>query len=177
MANQFGVFVHSRSTRQRVRGRSMREHVRKINEASFAGLVVLAGEFHPIPFRTRPLKPPAPMVLRLKPRESRSLPVQPRTLRLIFRERARALHDNPASQNTKSLAREISRGFLFAAVRGSCPNDERVLLRRVSLLANAPVRVAWMKELSLLMTRCSGITATNWSNRLGGILRRDLSRS
>ena len=47
--------------------------------ASFADLVVLAGEFHPIPFRTRPLKPPAPMVLRLKPRESRSLPGQQRT--------------------------------------------------------------------------------------------------
>ena len=46
----------------------------------FAGLVVLAGEFHPIPFRTRPLKPPAPMVLRPKPRESRSLPVLPRTV-------------------------------------------------------------------------------------------------
>src|SRR5437016_12495773 len=45
----------------------------------FAGLVVLAGEFHPIPFRTRPLKPPAPMVLRLKPRESRSLPGRQRT--------------------------------------------------------------------------------------------------
>lgn len=47
--------------------------------ASFADLVVLAGEFHPIPFRTRPLKPPAPMVLRPKPRESRSLPGQQRT--------------------------------------------------------------------------------------------------
>ena len=46
---------------------------------SFAGLVVLAEEFHPIPFRTRPLKPPAPMVLRPKPRESRSLPVLLRT--------------------------------------------------------------------------------------------------
>jgi hypothetical protein len=45
----------------------------------FAGLVVLAGEFYPIPFRTRPSKPPAPMVLRLKSRESRSLPVLPRT--------------------------------------------------------------------------------------------------
>src|SRR4051812_20581589 len=61
------------------------------NEASFAGLVVLAGEFHPIPFRTRPLKPPAPMVLRLKPRESRSLPVQPRTLRLDIRTCSRML--------------------------------------------------------------------------------------
>ena len=41
--------------------------------------MVLAGEFYPIPFRTRPSKLPAPMVLRPKPRESRSLPVLPRT--------------------------------------------------------------------------------------------------
>src|SRR6202521_3034530 len=45
----------------------------------FAGLVVIAGEFHPIPFRTRPLKPPAPMVLRVNTRESRSPPGLQRT--------------------------------------------------------------------------------------------------
>jgi hypothetical protein len=36
--------------------------------------VVLARGLNPIPFRTRPLNPSAPMVLRLKTRESRSLP-------------------------------------------------------------------------------------------------------
>ncbi len=40
----------------------------------FACLVVPAGSLHPIPFRTRPLNSPAPMVLRLKTRESRSPP-------------------------------------------------------------------------------------------------------
>jgi hypothetical protein len=40
----------------------------------FNSLVVLAGGLHPIPFRTRPLNPPAPMVLRLKAWESRSPP-------------------------------------------------------------------------------------------------------
>ena len=40
----------------------------------FAGLVAFARGPHPIPFRTRPLNPSAPMVLWLKPRESRSLP-------------------------------------------------------------------------------------------------------
>ena len=44
-----------------------------------AGLVVLAGGLNPIPFRTRPLNPPAPMVLHLKMRESRSLPGLPNT--------------------------------------------------------------------------------------------------
>src|ERR1700681_3387472 len=46
---------------------------------SFAGLVVLAGSLNPIPSRTRPLNFPAPMVVRLKTRESRSLPGLPRT--------------------------------------------------------------------------------------------------
>src|SRR5476649_2366557 len=45
---------------------------------SFADLVVIAKEFYPIPFRTRPSKPSASMVLRLKPRESRTLPGLPR---------------------------------------------------------------------------------------------------
>ncbi len=40
------------------------------------GLVVTARGKHPIPFRTRPLSPVAPMVLRLKTRESRSPPDQ-----------------------------------------------------------------------------------------------------
>ena len=46
---------------------------------SFAGLVVLARSLNPIPSRTRPLNSSAPMVLWLKPWESRSLPGLPRT--------------------------------------------------------------------------------------------------
>src|SRR5437868_11202908 len=46
---------------------------------SFAGLVVLARSLNPIPSRTRPLNSSAPMVLWLKPWESRSLPDLPRT--------------------------------------------------------------------------------------------------
>ena len=45
-----------------------------IHPLCFACLVVPAGSLHPIPFRTRPLNSPAPMVLRLKTRESRSPP-------------------------------------------------------------------------------------------------------
>ena len=44
---------------------------------SFAGLVVLAESLNPIPFRTRPLNFSAPMILRLKTWESRSLPGLP----------------------------------------------------------------------------------------------------
>ena len=40
----------------------------------FAGLVAMARSLNPIPSRTRPLNSSAPMVLRLKTRESRSLP-------------------------------------------------------------------------------------------------------
>src|SRR5579864_6048834 len=42
-------------------------------------LVVLARSLNPIPSRTRPLNSSAPMVLWLKPWESRSLPGLPRT--------------------------------------------------------------------------------------------------
>ena len=73
----------------------------------FADLVVLAGEFHPIPFRTRPLKPPAPMVLRLKPRESRSLPGQQRT------ETA----SNPAEHNLTPTPRAHSSAGRFRLCR------------------------------------------------------------
>src|SRR5215471_15415297 len=50
--------------------------------SSFAGLVVLAKSLNPIPSRTRPLNSSAPMVLWLKPWESRSLPGLPRTRNL-----------------------------------------------------------------------------------------------
>src|ERR1700761_3460812 len=52
---------------------------------SFAGLVVLARSMNPIPSRTRPLNSSAPMVLWLKPWESRSLPGLPRTRKLLLR--------------------------------------------------------------------------------------------
>jgi hypothetical protein len=81
---------------------------------SFVDLVVLAEEFHPIPFRTRPLKPPAPMVLRPKPRESRSLPGLQRT----FDETTiRAFEREPRNhKSSESPAREISRGFCFGFI-------------------------------------------------------------
>src|SRR5215469_15099399 len=77
-----------------------------VSHPFFAGLVVIAGEFHPIPFRTRPLKPPAPMVLRVNTRESRSLPGLQRT------------DNNPAvTLNTKPRARNRAGLFcLFAPV-------------------------------------------------------------
>ena len=88
----------------------------------FAGLVVLAGEFHPIPFRTRPLKPPAPMVLRLKPRESRSLPVLPRTASWKRRPRKRNAQ-HPANTFEKPRAQKCSRGFLLS--EGSVPDTQK----------------------------------------------------
>ena len=80
-------------------------------QTSFAGLVVLAEEFYPIPFRTRPSKPPAPMVLRLKSRESRSLPVLLRTS-----DKASSI-ERPRQHITKSPAVERRRGFLFCAAK------------------------------------------------------------
>ena len=47
-------------------------------------LVIIAKVSHPIPFRTRPLNPLALMVLRLKARESKSLPDLPNTSAPLF---------------------------------------------------------------------------------------------
>src|ERR1700730_11109632 len=82
----------------------------------FAGLVVIAGEFHPIPFRTRPLKPPAPMVLRVNTRESRSPPGLQRTdhqtiLILTSAGIARVSRRTAITPNKKPRAH--ARGFLF----------------------------------------------------------------
>ena len=57
----------------------------------FPGLVAIARGKHPIPSRTRPLSPVAPMVLRLKTWESRSPPDQ------ITREAALKSHRKPQS--------------------------------------------------------------------------------
>ena len=53
---------------------------RLLHTLSFAGLVAIASCPNPIPFRTRPLNGSAPMIVRLKTRESRSLPGLPRTM-------------------------------------------------------------------------------------------------
>src|SRR5882757_6179734 len=66
---------------------------------SFAGLVVLARSLNPIPSRTRPLNSSAPMVLWLKPWESRSLPGLPRTKNFLF-----TCHD----QTKRRLLREAA---------------------------------------------------------------------
>ena len=47
-------------------------------------LVVMSEVPHPIPFRTRSLSPPEPMVLRLKARESRSPPGLPSGYRTVM---------------------------------------------------------------------------------------------
>jgi hypothetical protein len=100
-------------------------------EASLAGLVVLAEEFHPIPFRTRPLKPPAPMVLRPKPRESRSLPVLPRTFR-------KPRHHNSSESAAVSRSRRFffSRPLLYRCRRHS--GGSRDAQRFLSLRRGAP---------------------------------------
>ena len=60
-----------------------------------ADLVALPGVPHPIPFRTRSLSPPGPMVLRLKARESRSPPGP---------QDRRTTSQNPSSQHLPRFA-------------------------------------------------------------------------
>jgi hypothetical protein len=117
----------------------------------FADLVVLAEEFHPIPFRTRPLKPPAPMVLRLKPRESRSLPGLPRTFAQSKRESAEAKQDfskeNPAITNQrKPRERNLAGLFVFAAHL------------RIRAVRSRAFSVAWPSAVLSKITHASGET-------------------
>ena len=88
---------------------------------SFAGLVVLARSLNPIPSRTRPLNSSAPMVLWLKPWESRSLPDLPRTKQFLF-----TCHDQnktPLSLGKAAFLFWGSRCFSAIAPRGhaACP--------------------------------------------------------
>src|SRR5471032_373032 len=96
---------------------------------SFADLVVIAKEFYPIPFRTRPSKPSASMVLRLKPRESRTLPGLPRA----------EIQRNPPTQFKKAPPEKSGGAFVFyGAAR------EPTLVHRgygVVLVRDAPVAV------------------------------------
>src|SRR5437763_13041968 len=77
---------------------------------SFAGLVVLARSLNPIPSRTRPLNSSAPMVLWLKPWESRSLPGLPRTKQFLFR-----FHDQKNAVSLAQHAQSEAAFFVFGS--------------------------------------------------------------
>src|SRR5882672_3798889 len=83
-----------------------RAFIRASRFLPFADLVVIAKEFYPIPFRTRPSKPSASMVLRLKPRESRTSPGLPRAENEKIKP-ARTISEDPGH--------ESDRGFCFFA--------------------------------------------------------------
>ena len=77
--------------------------MRNKNDVS-ADLVIMAGWLHPIPFRTRPRNAPAPMVLRLKTRESRSLPgLQRRHLNFASSATAGPRNGSRNAQPNKSI--------------------------------------------------------------------------
>src|SRR3984957_4832178 len=80
---------------------------------SFAGLVVLARSLNPIPSRTRPLNSSAPMVLWLKPWESRSLPGLPRTKQFLFTCHDRTKRRVPAREGGVFLRPMIGLRAIF----------------------------------------------------------------
>src|SRR5215208_1106148 len=73
-----------RRAKAHLQSHEMKDRAACFVSLSFAGLVVLARSLNPIPSRTRPLNSSAPMVLWLKPWESRSLPGLPRTKQFLF---------------------------------------------------------------------------------------------
>src|SRR3954453_18900720 len=106
---------------------------------SFAGLVVLARSMNPIPSRTRPLNSSAPMVLWLKPWESRSLPGLPKTKQFLF-----TCHD----QTKRRLPREAA--FLF--VRAATPP----IFDRRSTATSLPARSATVHCDDTMILRVTG---------------------
>src|SRR5437868_12775314 len=96
-----------------MRGKTTRICARRLlrkNSLSFAGLVVLARSLNPIPSRTRPLNSSAPMVLWLKPWESRSLPGLPRTKQFLFR-----FHDQKNAVSLAQHAQSEAAFFVFGS--------------------------------------------------------------
>lgn len=86
---------------------------------SFAGLVVLARSLNPIPSRTRPLNSSAPMVLWLKPWESRSLPGLQSTDRHLLRETFSIRNPNTKPRSVKTS------GALCVRNAGNAPEQEK----------------------------------------------------
>ena len=72
----------------------------------FADLVALPGVPHPIPFRTRSLSPPGPMVLRLKARESRSPPGPPKGYQTKVLEPSLTINKHPDAGWSSPVARQ-----------------------------------------------------------------------
>ena len=105
----------------------------------FAGLVVIAGEFHPIPFRTRPLKPPAPMVLRVNTRESRSPPGLQKTDH--SKSRHHILRSATARRRThRKQKAPCSRAGLFVCLSADCSAVVRSTTKAGAVLARNRTR-------------------------------------
>src|SRR6516225_3262904 len=100
---------------------------------SFAGLVVLAKSLNPIPSRTRPLNSSAPMVLWLKPWESRSLPGLPRTRKFLF-----------ACHNSKKPPPEWEAAFLWIVRQVARRRGRRERLHRPHAWTNGRADAPFM---------------------------------
>src|SRR3954470_14847496 len=80
---------------------------KQTNSILFADLVAMPGVPHPIPFRTRSLSPPGPMVLRLKARESRSPPGPPKGyLQILSPNPALTISQHPDAGWSSPVARQ-----------------------------------------------------------------------
>ena len=93
---------------------------------AFADPVVMAGVPHPIPSRTRPLSPLALMVLRLKARESKSLPGQQKL----------AKQNRHLPEQTCQLAGETNEARLCRAF--FVPEIQTLMKNRICAAVQAP---------------------------------------
>ena len=107
----------------------------------------MPGVPHPIPFRTRSLSPPGPMVLRLKARESRSPPGPLKGCsHQVETSKSNPTHDTPTTNFAAGWSSPVARQAHNLKVTGSnpvpAPKNKNGLLReaifvRGSLLAKA----------------------------------------
>src|SRR5215211_7891413 len=110
-----------RRAKAHLQSHEMKDQTACFVSLSFAGLVVLARSLNPIPSRTRPLNSSAPMVLWLKPWESRSLPDLPRTrhssLRVTIKQNAVSLREGGVFVFAGTISGGLIRRILGAALR------------------------------------------------------------
>ena len=80
-----------------VQTRTIADNVFSYSAVRLVDPVAMSEVPHPIPFRTRSLSPPEPMVLRLKARESRSPPGLPGGQPMMNKNRSRGPSRNRSS--------------------------------------------------------------------------------
>ena len=108
--NPIGLIVSQQNSFDFSRPWAGTDNVFSQSSIRLVDLVAMSEVPHPIPFRTRSLSPPEPMVLRLKAWESRSLPGLPDGYMIVLRV-------VPVLSNSSSLTLPFAAGWSSPVAR------------------------------------------------------------